>query len=98
MALSIKHSPQPFLRPQKTAITFGGGGGMEARVARLESDVSYIQRDIAEIKQDIREIKKDSKSDFRWLMAGGISGFILLASMMIAGYLRIESAIRSIAQ
>ena len=71
---------------------------MEARVARLESDVSYIQRDIAEIKQDIREIKKDSKSDFRWLMAGGISGFILLASMMIAGYLRIESAIRSIAK
>lgn len=39
----------------------GGGGDMEARVAKLESDVSYIQRDISEIKLDIREIKSDQK-------------------------------------
>lgn len=39
----------------------GGGGNMEARVAKLESDVSYIQRDISEIKSDIREIKSGQK-------------------------------------
>lgn len=44
----------------------GGGGDMESRVARLESDVSHIQRDTTEIKADLRvsmsdisEIKKD---------------------------------------
>ncbi len=28
----------------------GGGGDLEARVAKLESDVEYIKRDISEIK------------------------------------------------
>jgi hypothetical protein len=45
----------------------GGGDnfdGMEARVARLESDMAYVQRDIAEIKTDIREFRKDN-AEFR---------------------------------
>lgn len=40
----------------------GGGGDMEARVAKLESDVEYIKRDIGEIKENIKEIKSDQKS------------------------------------
>lgn len=35
-----------------------GGGGMEARVARLESDVEHIKSDISEIKSDIKDIGK----------------------------------------
>ena len=53
----------------------GGGphdGGMEARVAKLESDVCQIQSDISDIKTDIREhrqglvsFSKDVKDEFK---------------------------------
>jgi hypothetical protein len=32
----------------------GGGGDMEARIAKLESDVEHIKTDVSEIKTDIR--------------------------------------------
>jgi len=35
----------------------GTGGGMETRVAKLESDVEHIKNDIAEIKVDIRDMR-----------------------------------------
>jgi hypothetical protein len=41
-----------------------GGGDMEARIARLESDVNAIQTSIADIKLDIREFRKESREDF----------------------------------
>lgn len=34
-----------------------GGNGMEARIAKLESDVAHIQADISEIKADVREMR-----------------------------------------
>ena len=34
----------------------GGDGGMEARIAKLESDVGHIQTDVADIKADLRKI------------------------------------------
>lgn len=39
-----------------------GGGDLEARVAKLESDVEYIKHDIAEIKTDIKDTRKDITS------------------------------------
>jgi len=41
-----------------------GGGGMEARLAKLEATVSHIQSDLTDIKQDIRDFRKESKEDF----------------------------------
>ena len=32
----------------------GGGGDMETRIAKLESDVGYIKRDIDEIKSELK--------------------------------------------
>jgi hypothetical protein len=49
-------------------IPSGGGGNMEARVAKLESDVEYIKADISDIKADIREMKKDHRADFRMVI------------------------------
>lgn len=43
----------------------GGGDGLEARVAKLESDVSYIQRDIADIRVELRDFRKDTGSEFK---------------------------------
>jgi len=40
----------------------GTGGGMETRVAKLESDVDHIKNDVAEIKSDVRDMKKDVQS------------------------------------
>ena len=42
-----------------------GGNGMEARLARVESDVEYIKRDVGEIKDDVKELKKETKADFK---------------------------------
>ena len=42
----------------------GGGGSMEARVAKLEASVEHIQIDISDIKIDLREIRKDLTSGF----------------------------------
>lgn len=38
----------------------GGGGGMiEARVAKLESDINYIRRDVDEIKADVKSVSQN---------------------------------------
>jgi hypothetical protein len=46
-------------------ITPSGGDGMEARIAKLESDVSHIQSDIRDIKDDLKRLpdKLDSIKD-----------------------------------
>lgn len=64
----------------------GGGGDMELRVAKLESDVEYIKRDISEIKDDIKDIKKDAKSDFRMLFGAIIAVALGLAGLMAKGF------------
>ena len=73
-----------------------GGGNMEIRVARLESDVAHIRVDVADIKADMREMRQNSRSDFRLLITGGAAAFIALAGMLITGYLRLEVAIQAI--
>ena len=57
----------------------GGGGNMEARIAKLESDVSHIQKDISEINRDVRDIKHDAKVDFRILFGSIITSTLGLA-------------------
>lgn len=87
-------------KPRVITRTHGGddgGGTMEARVAKLESDVEFIKRDIADIKQDVRdmrtELKNDLKeirceirSDFRTVWAGMFAIALGLAGMMAKGF------------
>lgn len=40
----------------------GGGGDMETRIAKLESDVEYIKRDIGEIKTELKGHSDDFKA------------------------------------
>lgn len=61
-----------------------GGGTVEARIARLESDVAHIQRDIGEIKVDIREMRTENKSEFRDVRAEIKSDFRLAFGALIA--------------
>jgi hypothetical protein len=54
-----------------------GGGGMEARLAKVESDVEYIKRDVSEIKE---ELKKFRDASFKWL----IKGVVFLCAVILA--------------
>jgi hypothetical protein len=45
----------------------GGGGDMEARIAKLEAHVEHIQSDIIEIKTDLRGVRDKQDKDFRLL-------------------------------
>lgn len=82
----------------RTGLAGGGSGphdpGMEARVAKLESDVGHIQQDIGEIKHDIRDLKnvdirdiRDAlRTDFRLLFGALITATLGLAAVMAKGF------------
>jgi hypothetical protein len=74
------------LRPIPTqALSAGGGGGgsVEARLAKIESDVDHIKLDIGEIKTNTKDLREDLRADFRWLLGLMIAGFAALASLMV---------------
>lgn len=60
----------------------GGGDGLEARIARLESDVQHIQTDVAGIREDVRELRGDNKV----LVAMIITSALGLAGLMAKGF------------
>jgi hypothetical protein len=67
----------------------GGGGGMDARIAKLEASVTHIESDISMIWTAITGIQKNMREDFRvgvgititvalglaWLLAKGFHWF-----------------------
>lgn len=64
----------------------GDDGGMEARIAKLESDVAHVQRDISDIKDDIREMKRDQRTDFRLTWGALIFVALGLAGLLAKGF------------
>lgn len=64
----------------------GGGDGMQARVAKLESDVEYIKSTLKDIKDDVREIKRDARTDFRIIFGAIITVALGLAGLMAKGF------------
>ena len=63
-----------------------GGGGLEARVAKLEAGVEHIQSDVSDIKTDLRQIRSNMRSDFRWILLGFGAGFLALLGILGAGF------------
>jgi hypothetical protein len=61
-------------------------GGMEARVARLESTAEHILRELVEMKADIRELRSDAKFDFRILFGATITATLGLVAVMAKGF------------
>jgi len=81
----------------------GGGGNMEARIAKLEATTEHIQSDATEIKLDARESSKESRKsiegirsdmriDFKWT----IGGFIMLLGAMTGGFKMLYTAIEAL--
>lgn len=58
-------------------------GGMEARVAKLETTVEYIQRDVAELRADVKGIRT---TDFRLIFGAIITVALGLAALMAHGF------------
>ncbi|WP_369788504.1 hypothetical protein [Rouxiella sp. WC2420] len=79
---SQEHTEEGFVNSKSG----GGGGDMEIRIARLESDVEHIKNSIKEIKDDVREIKKDARTDFRLIFGALIAVALGLAGMMAKGF------------
>ena len=79
---------------------------LESDIEYIKRDISDIKSDLREFKHEtvtefkilrneIKEIRDSQRTDFRWVIGGGTAGFVLLASMLIAGYFRLESAIQT---
>lgn len=60
--------------------------GVDARLAKLESDVEYVRADIHDIKTDIRELRGDARTDFRLLFGALITLALGLAALMARGF------------
>lgn len=60
----------------------GGGDGMEARIAKLESDVTHISSRIDEIGKDVRELR----SGHNRLIWGGVAACAFLLLVIWRGY------------
>ncbi|MCA6972119.1 MULTISPECIES: hypothetical protein [Pectobacterium] len=72
---------------EKGSDSSGGGGGMlEARVGKVESDVEHIKNTMKDIKDDVREIKRDSRTDFRLLFGAIIAVALGLAGLIARGF------------
>jgi archaellum component FlaC len=67
------------------------------RLANVPPDISsgaaHTRIVVQEIKDDIRDIKKDQKTDFRSIGGMVIAGFLILGSMLMFGFFRIDDRI-----
>lgn len=79
-------TPPPPSPPVASPSPEGDNGGMEARIAKLETAMEYVQRDLGEIKTDIRQIKDHARTDFRMLFGALIAVALGLAGLMAKGF------------
>ncbi len=70
----------------------GGGddGGMEVKIAQLETKVERMKEDVAELRSDVRAMRNDIASirttDFRLTFAAIIGVALGLAGLMAKGF------------
>jgi len=70
--------------------------GLRSVEDRLNTAFSKIERipemgsDIRHLLNDVNALKSDAKSDLRWLITIFGTGFLVLAGLLIYGYLRLD--------
>ena len=60
----------------------GGGGNMEARIAKIESDVENIKGNVTRMWDDLGDFRKEMRTDFRILWGA----LFVLAGLMAKGF------------
>lgn len=61
-------------------------GGMEARIAKLESDVEYFKHDIGEIKSEVKEVRvsvQSHRDDFHAAKIWALMLYIAMAGILL---------------
>jgi len=66
---------------------------ISSSAGQLRIIISQLETSIRETRADIRDLKDHRHADFRWHITILGGGFLLLAGMFIAGYLRLEDRI-----
>lgn len=61
-------------------------GGMEARVAKLETNVEHIVEILRDMKQDVRDIRNEQKLDLKLIFGTIIATTLGLAGIMAKGF------------
>lgn len=64
----------------------GGGGDMEARIAKLETHVEYIRRDLDVLVKGLGEHRTQTAVDFRILFGSLITTALGLAAIIAKGF------------
>ncbi len=60
--------------PVETQHSSGGGGGnMEARIAKLESDIENIKSNQVRMWDDVKDVKKEISDNFKWMIGGFVA-------------------------
>lgn len=67
-----------------------------AGAAHARIIVEAVKESVAELKADVREIKTHRFTDLLWHITAFAAGFVILASMMIAAYFKIEDKIHTL--
>ena len=60
--------------------------------------IEAVKETVADLKADVKEIKNHRFTDFLWHIGVFAAGFLLLATMMIAGYFKIEDRMNEVSK
>lgn len=63
-----------------------GGGNMEARVAKLESDVGHVLTSVKHLRDDVRDVRTDLRFDVWAILGAGGGACLLLLWVMAKGF------------
>ena len=61
----------------------GGGGNMEARIAKLESDVENIKSNTSEMNTEIRNMRSRNDKDFRILVSMQFTTILGIVGLLV---------------
>lgn len=69
-----------------------------AGAAQTRLIVAAVRESVAELKSDVKEIKDHRVSDIRWLHSTLAAGFLILASMIITAYFKIDEKMNDLSK
>lgn len=62
------------------------------------SQIRFLLGSLEQLQQDVRKLNSERLSNFLWYIGIFCAGFVLLATMLIFGYLRLDDKVSSLTQ
>lgn len=79
----------------------GGGGtsdGMDAWQQSVETRLSGLAQDVRDLRASVDKVSDRVDNRFFWLLGTFGAGFLILAGMLITGYLKLADAIAAVSK